>query len=675
LLGLRIEPADVERVANAFREAGAPGEVAKLYAKFSRKPLNDDFGRQPISEQASQLVAARSVGAASSPRAKSAFDFFVQRGYTPVQASGIVGNLMHESDMDPTRVHDGGVGLGIAGWNGKRLAALKAFAKERGTDATDLQTQLEFVDRELRTTEGTALAALKASRTPQEAAAAFIHFERPFGYRQDNPSAAHGFANRAGLSRAAAIAHGIAPDVAEAAATPAGALWLQVNRSRELNKSAEAAWTVSMRDWDQKGVRPATAAVLQAVDAARATGNADLLERISGDMDRIELAQGQGRLPLSSQQAALGELSRASASGALAPGQAATLRDLQRRYDTISKGLNANPIATTVANFPDKTKMPAAINPADSDQFRLGLAARGRIAAFAAQNWQVPALSALDEADALAVRSALSTADAAGKVRIFADLTSALPEPIRMATFSKLGKDGGGAMVDAYAGALYAQSPEAATAVVVGWDSIKADTRFDPAANGKDFSEAFDKALPAATFGIGARTSDTGALGTMKNATRAVYAYRSALVGDTSGKLNEERLREAVHAVTGGVLRHNGGTLIAPVRGMSQGQFDGLLAGLSDDDLFGATTLGGAPITADYLRNRAKLESIGDGQYLVLLGADAGRPIYAFQNARDPFGSGPQPFVIDLRGRDGARSPSINASLSDLLRLTPAGVP
>ena len=43
-----------------------------------------------------------------------AFDYFLGKGLTAVQAAGIVGNLMQESNVDPTAVQPGGPGRGIA---------------------------------------------------------------------------------------------------------------------------------------------------------------------------------------------------------------------------------------------------------------------------------------------------------------------------------------------------------------------------------------------------------------------------------------------------------------------------------------------------------------------------------------------------------------------------------
>lgn len=61
-----------------------------------------------------------------SPNASSAFNYFTSQGYTPEQASGIVGNLMAESGsrLDPTAFNTAGGGngaFGIAQWRGPRL--------------------------------------------------------------------------------------------------------------------------------------------------------------------------------------------------------------------------------------------------------------------------------------------------------------------------------------------------------------------------------------------------------------------------------------------------------------------------------------------------------------------------------------------------------------------------
>lgn len=129
-----------------------------------------------------------------SEREQQAYDYFIAQGYTPEQAAGIVGNLTNESGLDPTAVNpnDAGAGKdseGIAQWNRDRLDNLKDFAADRGTSYQDYETQLAFVDHELRGTgdfgggsEASAYSRLESSTTYTDAAVAMSTYERYKGY-------------------------------------------------------------------------------------------------------------------------------------------------------------------------------------------------------------------------------------------------------------------------------------------------------------------------------------------------------------------------------------------------------------------------------------------------------------------------------------------------------------
>ena len=129
--------------------------------------------------------------------ADAAYRYFLARGWTPAQAAGIVGNLQQESGpgLDPTIVGDGGNAFGIAQWNDRR-DALHGWAQSGGMDPAALQTQLDFISHELNTTEGRAAAALRGAQTPEEAARAFLGFERPQGFSWADPTGSHGYQNR-----------------------------------------------------------------------------------------------------------------------------------------------------------------------------------------------------------------------------------------------------------------------------------------------------------------------------------------------------------------------------------------------------------------------------------------------------------------------------------------------
>lgn len=142
----------------------------------------------------------------ASDRAQYAVAYLQRLGWSPVQAAAIVGHLQQESgrNLSTTIRGDGGHSVGIAQWHRERGRNLKNWASRQGLDWTDLDTQLQFLDHELKTTERAAGARLRASTDIYSAAAAFGGFERPQGYSASNPERMHGWRNR--LSNAQALA-------------------------------------------------------------------------------------------------------------------------------------------------------------------------------------------------------------------------------------------------------------------------------------------------------------------------------------------------------------------------------------------------------------------------------------------------------------------------------------
>ncbi len=105
------------------------------------------------------------------------FNYFVNKGLSPAQAAGIVGNTEQENG---SRTNDTRGGLGIGQWIGGRRHQLQQFAAENGKHSTDLKPQLDFMWKELNTTEKKALQALRKTHSPSEAAKSFSNnFERP----------------------------------------------------------------------------------------------------------------------------------------------------------------------------------------------------------------------------------------------------------------------------------------------------------------------------------------------------------------------------------------------------------------------------------------------------------------------------------------------------------------
>lgn len=108
---------------------------------------------------------------------KSAYNYLIAKGISPIAASGIIGNLAQESDLKPT-ARDGTGAYGAAQWMGSRLSGLHQFATANNRNASDLPTQLDYLIKEAQ--ERGDLQKLQNANSPEEAAILFGRsYERP----------------------------------------------------------------------------------------------------------------------------------------------------------------------------------------------------------------------------------------------------------------------------------------------------------------------------------------------------------------------------------------------------------------------------------------------------------------------------------------------------------------
>lgn len=141
-----------------------------------------------VSDGGSSGTSSRSGGAsrafASNERTQRAIARLVEKGYSQHAAEGIAENLHDESSMNTNAVGDNGTAFGLAQWRGERFNNLKKFASSQGKDWKDFDTQVDFVDHEMRNglDQGASVAYAKLKEAPDRNSAydAFVqHYERP----------------------------------------------------------------------------------------------------------------------------------------------------------------------------------------------------------------------------------------------------------------------------------------------------------------------------------------------------------------------------------------------------------------------------------------------------------------------------------------------------------------
>jgi len=649
-LGNAIDPEQINSLRGAYAKIGGVkggAGVAAIDAWAAHAKLHDNFGNQPIADQNREFNTI--AGAAA---ARDIYQGLVRRGYSEAAAAGIAGNIVWESGMRTGAVGDFGTSGGLAQWHGERWQALKDFAASRGKSWTDKETQLDFLDRELRTSESVTGGLLRAVTTPEEAARVFAAgFERPKGTD---------YSGREKLARS--IAEGKACDES---AGPGCASWLIANRAATLKTSATETWKQAVSDWDKgKGPVPSKQVIEDTAEAARNSNNIDLSAKMQRDLELMDVAERIKQLPLDTQEAieteqlrriAAGETRPADVPAAMdTPGADLVLKTLQERSAAIRKGLKDSPIATTINSDPQRWKTPEPLDPSNPQQFVGGLAQRTQIARAGAYKWKVPPLSALDDKDVDRVQAALATPDLGQRAQIWGALAT-LPDDVRGPTFEKIAKNDPNSRAEASAGSMMATDPAMAKSIMAGLDIMRRDDKgilkvFEPKSSGTEgFNVDLPTMLPPSAYDSKTRLNPQGNYSTTSRMIQARYAYLAANDPKGGGEYSKARLQQAVNDVTGGTVRMNGGTTLAPARGMTQSQFEGVMAGITDRDLAGVTDLAGHPLTANMLRGMGRLEAIGSGRYLVNL-SKGDPPIYAYNGWGDAPGGGDR-FVLDLTGK------------------------
>lgn len=104
---------------------------------------------------------------ATGERSKYIQKKLISMGFTASAAAGVVGNLVQESGLRTDAIGDNGTSGGLAQWHNERLDALKRFAVSRGKEWTDLDTQIEFLAEEMRTSYADTYAKMQSAELPE----------------------------------------------------------------------------------------------------------------------------------------------------------------------------------------------------------------------------------------------------------------------------------------------------------------------------------------------------------------------------------------------------------------------------------------------------------------------------------------------------------------------------
>ena len=183
----------------------SPTELANIKSgyteKFSKDHAKELSEAREATRAAEKPSIALSAGKSFDAQAPAVMkNLMADFDLSKEQASGIVGNLGHESAGLKAGIQEGGVtqgrgGLGWAQWTGPRRKAFEAYLAETGQQATDPSANYGFLKRELTTTHRGALDAVKHQSTSAGSMMAFEQKYEAAGVK--NYGSRQQYANRA----------------------------------------------------------------------------------------------------------------------------------------------------------------------------------------------------------------------------------------------------------------------------------------------------------------------------------------------------------------------------------------------------------------------------------------------------------------------------------------------
>jgi TP901 family phage tail tape measure protein len=166
---------------NALRQEIELLKQKKKILQDQQKDLQNQIKSGKIQETGIVNIpsSSRASRVSGSSREATIWNFFASKGFSDSVIAGIMGNLKHESNLSTTIVNPKSGATGLAQWLGSRLKGLKRYAASLGKSWTDLQVQLDYLWKELNSTEKRTLNWLLRNQNASPATVATM-FEKLF---------------------------------------------------------------------------------------------------------------------------------------------------------------------------------------------------------------------------------------------------------------------------------------------------------------------------------------------------------------------------------------------------------------------------------------------------------------------------------------------------------------
>jgi hypothetical protein len=143
-------------IAKSLQDSVAPQVDKTIQDLMRQMMLKKEGGGTPTKPASDEDVPEGTGSLTGNTNAEKVFNYLIGYGFTEQAAAGVIGNLMQESSVNPqSRQLGGGPGRGIMQWgtgagSGGRWDALVAWAESSGKDPWKLDTQVEWMMKEMR---------------------------------------------------------------------------------------------------------------------------------------------------------------------------------------------------------------------------------------------------------------------------------------------------------------------------------------------------------------------------------------------------------------------------------------------------------------------------------------------------------------------------------------------